>query len=105
MDTAGTATKRSYRCVMVNITPGNPNGVDLNEVNVSKRREDEVVWDCEADPNFEVIFDGESPFKQHRFYKGQNHSGPARKDAEEKPYKYTVKAGGETFDPQTIVDP
>ncbi len=106
MNTGGTATKRAYRCVVVNIRRGNPGpAVDLDPVEVSKGRQDEVVWQCDAD--FEVIFDpNDCPFKDNRFNKGKNHSGSAKPDAKEKPhiYKYTVKAFGETLDPGTIVN-
>ncbi len=107
MPTGGTAPKRAYRCITVNIVSGNPPTVDLDPVCVSKGRKDEVVWDCPGDPNFEVIFDPDSPFKDSRFYNGKNRSGPAKATAKEKPYeyKYTVKAGGGTADPSTIVDP
>ncbi len=102
----GPAAKRAYRCVVVNITPGNPQPtVDLDPVKVFKWRKDEVVWECEEDPNFEVIFDQGSPFTSRRFDRSQNHSGPAEGNAEEKPYKYTVKAGGGTLDPDLIVEP
>ena len=106
MATGGTAPKRTYRCITVNITPGNPPTVDLDPVYLSKGRKDEVVWDCPGDPNFEVIFETGSPFTKDRFSNGKNRSGPAKATAKEKPYeyKYTVKAGGGTADPSTIVD-
>jgi hypothetical protein len=98
------APARAYRCVVVNITPGNPTPtVDLDPVEVSKNRKDEVVWECEGDPSFEVIFPAGSPFNGSRFNKNKNHSGPAQGDP--KTYKYTVKAGGGTLDPDTIVNP
>ncbi len=105
----GAAAKRAYRCVVVNITPGNPTPtVDLDPVEVSMSRKDEVVWECEGDPNFRVIFDpADCPFNSPNFGKGNNHSGPAKGPArgKEKPYKYAVKAGGGTLDPGTIVNP
>ncbi len=101
------AAKRAYRCVVVNITLGNPTPkVDLDPVEVSKSRQDEVVWECEGDPNFEVIFETDSPFNDSHFNKSKNHSGPAKGNAKERPnvYKYIVKAGGGTLDPGTIVN-
>ncbi len=101
------AARQAYRSVVVNITPGNPPKVDLDPVEVSKSRKDEVVWECEGDPNFEVIFETDSPFNDDHFKKGKNQSGPAKGNAKEKPhvYKYTVTAGGGTLDPGTIVNP
>ncbi len=110
MATAGTAPKRAYRCIVVNITPGDPPTVDLDPVNVSKGRGDEVVWECAGGANFEVIFDTDSPFQDSHFHQGRNCSGSAKATAivntKEQPYeyKYTVKAGGGTADPSTIVD-
>ena len=104
---AGTAAKRAYRCVVVNITPGNPGPtVDLDPVNVSEGRQDEVVWQCDGDPRFQVIFDpNDCPFATDQFDSTKNHSGPAKQGfARAKPYKYTVKAFGGTRDPDTIVD-
>ncbi len=99
------APARAYRCVVVNITPGNPTPtVDLDPVEVSMNRKDEVVWECEGDLNFQVIFDpADCPFEGNNFDKSNNHSGPAKGNP--KKYKYTVKAGGGTLDPETIVNP
>lgn len=101
----GPAAKRAYRCVVVNIKPGNPTpAVDLDPVRVSCGRNDEVVWECDSD--FQVIFDpADCPFKNNNFDQSNNRSGPARGPSRGKPYKYTVKAGGGTLDPDTIVDP
>ena len=111
MATAGTAPKRAYRCIVVNIVPGNPPIVDLDPVHVSEGRRDEVVWECAGGANFEVIFETDSPFQGNRFDNRNNCSGPAkatvRVNTKEQPheYKYTVRAGGGTLDPTTIVDP
>jgi|SRR5690348_7637197 hypothetical protein len=104
-----TAAKRAYRCIVVNIKPGNPTPtVDLDPAEVSKNRKDELVWECEGDLNFQVIFDpADCPFESNNFDRSNNHSGPAKGKprGKENPYKYTVKAGGGTLDPDTIVNP
>jgi plastocyanin len=100
-----TAPKRAHRCVVVNIKAGNPTPiVDLDPVEVSKKYGDEVLWECDGGVDFQVIFDpADCPFGNNKFDKNNNHSGPAQGGP--KTYKYTVKAGGGTLDPDTIVNP
>ncbi len=96
------AAKRAYRCVVVNIKLGNPTlTVDLDPVEVSKNRKDELVWECERD--FQVIFNpADYPFDSSNFDKSNNRSGPAGKQGR---YKYTVKVlGYPDLDPEVIVN-
>ncbi len=104
MSNSGTGTQRAYRIITVTIKPGNPPAVDPFEVHVSKKRKDEVVWECEGGAPFAVSFDTETPFDSGRFDNARHRSGPARGNAEEKHYKYTVEVGGRSIDPDTIVD-
>lgn len=101
-----TGTARAYRIVTVNISsaPGTKPRVDIEPSRVSKNRKDIICWRCDDDPNWKVDFGAESPFQSHKFDRNNDTSGPARHDADEKYYKYSVTAGGETTDPGTIVD-
>ena len=112
MNATGAAPRQAYRRIPVKITPGTPPTVDPDPVHVSKDGKDEVVWECEGGANFEVIFDpANSPFQRDHFDNRNNCSGSAKATArvntKEQPheYKYTVRAGGGTLDPTTIVDP
>ncbi len=108
MSNAAVAPKRAYRIIMVTINTGSTPTVDPEPVHVSKGRGgrgDEIVWECKADPKWEVRFDNGSPFNNNYFHQGNNCSGPVSGSAVLKAYKYSVKAGGGTADPNTIVDP
>jgi hypothetical protein len=103
----GTAPQRQYRFITVNITPGNPPTVDVDPTRVSKKRQDALCWRCEGDPNWEVNYGSDSPFRDSVFNASNCCSGPPVHHAKESPhqYKYTVRAGGGTLDPGTVVDP
>lgn len=80
--------------------------VDQEDVSISISTEEEVIWS--ADKKSVVVFntpDG-SPFHQHTFpvpAGGSVSSGPARDDAQNKRYKYTVVGEGGSNDPGVII--
>ncbi len=98
-------TRRAYRVITINITPGSTPSVDVDPVEISKGRADEICWHCQ-DPNWRVDFGNNSPFQASQFDQSRPCSGPAAQNARDNHhyYKYTVTAGGGTLDPGVIVD-
>lgn len=84
--------------------PGSPLTVTPDKQPLNKNSPDVVEWNCAPDCNFSVDFEDGSPFDGSHFNNGSNKSGRVRGDAELRPYKYTVKVGSDTLDPQIIVN-
>ncbi len=70
---------------------------DLNE---------EAVWECPSGEDFEVDFGTNTPFTKSKFSQADPRSGRPTVPADPaKRYKYTVRAGGQTQDPDVIIQP
>jgi hypothetical protein len=88
----------------VTIHPGPPITVSPDPAPVKKNGVDQVVWHCATNCSFDVDFHGQSPFPGSHFDQGNNQSQPVRQNANPGSYKYTVKVGSDTLDPQIIVN-
>jgi hypothetical protein len=103
------ATLQPQQHYEVEITPGPT--VNVEPVRISKKGRDIITWRCNFDPNWTVSFGAGSPFQDTGqgpvvFNRTHDTSGPIRKEAVEGLYyKYTVTAGGKSFDPGVIVNP
>jgi hypothetical protein len=107
MATTGPALSAREQVVTIYLDAnGNVARVDPDTFQVSKSRQEEVVWQTNP-PNrpFSVTFD-ESPFHDSNFSEVNCCSGLVRREingGDGKHYKYTVSAGSDVIDPDGIV--
>jgi hypothetical protein len=87
---------------------GEAHRVDPERFVISKRKQEEVIWQAsDGETYFTVDFGEESPFEYTQFSNDYPVSGLVRREVLGdlgKYYKYTVRAGGKTIDPGGVVD-
>jgi hypothetical protein len=89
--------------VVISVT--NPPTCEPDNREISKRRGDHIEWVC-ADPNWMVIMQNPSPFRDNVFNASKPNSGVPRLAPDEPmTFKYTAIAGGHSADPGVIITP
>jgi hypothetical protein len=106
MATPQATSKRGHRIITVTISHGGAPKVDLDPVEISESRGDQIVWRYEGGQEAVVCFGNRSPFDRSHFHSGRDASGPAgKKTAREQTYKYSIETPEGRIDPDVKVNP
>ncbi len=93
---------------VVTITVGSNNILSVNKprITLSKTQGTRATWEIQGGTEFNIIFDGDSPFDQKQYNQNAAKSLGPRGNASFGTYKYTVQVPGcNDLDPDLIVEP